>query len=162
MAELGNTRVRLGEGADCGSLEESTMTVRVLHPPSWARPVGYANGIAVPAGQIVFIAGQVGWDEKQHFASADLVPQFERALENVLAVLNEAGGAPRDICRMTAYCTDKPAYLAARPQLGRIWRRLMGTHYPAMTLVFVADLLDAPGKIELEATAVVASAKNRA
>jgi enamine deaminase RidA (YjgF/YER057c/UK114 family) len=137
------------------------MTIRVLHPPGWAPPVGYADGIAVPAGQIVFIAGQVGWDEQQHFASADLVPQFERALENVLAVLKEAGGAPRDICRMTAYCTDKPAYLAARPQLGRIWRRVMGTHYPAMTLVFVADLLDAPGKIELEATAVVPAADDR-
>jgi enamine deaminase RidA (YjgF/YER057c/UK114 family) len=75
--------------------------------------------------------------------------QFEQALENVLAVLREAGGAPGDICRMTAYCTDKPAYLVARRELGRIWRRLMGTHYPAMTLVFVADLLDAPGEAYL-------------
>ncbi len=134
------------------------MTTRVLHPPDWAVPIGYANGIAAPAGEIIFIAGQVGWNAKQQFTSEDLVPQFEQALENVLAVLKEAGGAPRDICRMTAYCTDKGAYLAARPQLGRIWRRRMGTHYPAMTLVFVQDLLDAPGKIELEATAVVPGA----
>lgn len=131
------------------------MSARILHPPGWAPAIGYANGMAVPAGEIVFIAGQVGWNAEQRFPSEDLAPQFEQALENVLAVLEQAGGTPPDICRMTAYCTDKPAYLAARPQLGRIWRRLMGTHYPAMTLVFVADLLDAPGKIELEATAVV-------
>jgi enamine deaminase RidA (YjgF/YER057c/UK114 family) len=138
------------------------MTARVLQPPGWAPPIGYANGVAAPAGEIVFIAGQVGWNAEQRFTSEDLAAQFEQALDNVLAVLREAGGAPGDICRMTAYCTDKPAYLVARRELGRIWRRLMGTHYPAMTLVFVADLLDAPGKIELEATAVVAAAKNRA
>jgi enamine deaminase RidA (YjgF/YER057c/UK114 family) len=126
-----------------------------LTPAGWAQPVGYANGIVVPAGRIVFVAGQVGWDAQQRFQSEALVPQFEQALRNVLAVLAEAGGLPHHICRMTAYCTDKPGYLAARPELGRIWRRLMGTHYPAMSLVFVADLLDAPGKIELEATAVL-------
>jgi enamine deaminase RidA (YjgF/YER057c/UK114 family) len=134
------------------------MTARVLHPPDWAAPVGYSNGIAAAAGEIVFIAGQVGWNAEQRFTSEDLVPQFEQALENVLAVLKEANGAPRDICRMTIYCTDKAAYLSARRQLGRVWRRLMGAHYPAMTLVFVQDLLDAPGKIELEATAIVPAA----
>ncbi len=127
----------------------------VLLPQGWKPPVGYANGIAAGAGRIVFIAGQVGWDAEQVFRSADLVPQFEQALKNVLAVLAEAGGGPGHIARMTCYCTDKPAYLAARPELGRIWRRLMGKHYPAMTLVFVSDLLDEPGKIELEATAVL-------
>lgn len=131
------------------------MPGRVLLPPGWAPPIGYANGIEVPAGRFVFIAGQVGWDAAQHFPSEHLVPQFEQALKNVLAVLAEAGGAPYHICRMTAYCTDKPAYLAGRPELGRIWRRLMGKHYPAMTMIFVSDLLDAPGKIELEATAVL-------
>jgi enamine deaminase RidA (YjgF/YER057c/UK114 family) len=123
--------------------------------------VGYANGIVVPAGRIVFIAGQVGWDAQQRFQSEALAPQFEQALRNVLAVLAEAGGLPHHICRMTAYCTDKPGYLAARPELGRIWRRLMGTHYPAMSMVFVADLLDAPGKIELEATAVLPRLEER-
>jgi enamine deaminase RidA (YjgF/YER057c/UK114 family) len=118
-------------------------------------PVGYANGIVAPMGRMVFIAGQVGWDARQRFHSEDLAPQFERAIRNVLAVLAEAGGLPQHICRMTAYCTDKPAYLSARPELGRIWRRLMGRHYPAMSMIFVADLLDTPAKIELEATAVV-------
>jgi len=126
-----------------------------LLPPGWAPPVGYANGIAVRPGRIVFVAGQVGWDAQQQFQSTELAPQFEQALANVLAVLAEAGGRPEHICRLTAYCCDKPAYLAARPELGRIWRRLMGRHYPAMSMIFVSDLLDAPGKIELEATGVV-------
>jgi len=129
--------------------------VRTLHPAAWKPPVGYANGIAVAPGEIVFIAGQVGWNDEQQFRSSELVPQFEQALHNVLAVLAEADGKPEHICRMTAYCTDKVAYLAARAELGRIWRRLMGKHYPAMSMIFVADLLDHPGKIELEATAVI-------
>ena len=131
------------------------MSTRVLSPSGWAAPIGYANGISAAAGRIVFIAGQVGWDDQQRFQSEDLAPQFEQALRNVLAILSEAGGNPNHICRMTAYCIDKPAYLAARGELGRVWRRLMGTHYPAMSMIFVADLLDAPGKIELEATAVI-------
>ncbi|HEY6863200.1 MAG TPA: RidA family protein [Burkholderiales bacterium] len=126
----------------------------VLHPKGWAAPIGYANGIAA-SGRIVFVAGQVGWDERQQFQSEDIAPQFEQALRNVLAVLAEAGARPEHVCRMTAYCCDKPRYLRARKELGAIWRRHMGRHYPAMSMVFVADLLDSPGKIELEATAVV-------
>lgn len=131
------------------------MDADVLQPPGWAKPIGYSNGLAPRPGRLVFIAGQVGWDERQKFHSEEIAPQFEQALKNVIAVLAEAGGRPDHICRMTAYCCDKPAYLAARPELGRIWRRLMGAHYPAMSMIFVADLLDAPGKIELEATAVI-------
>ena len=128
--------------------------MKVLHPAAWKAPIGYSNGIEA-AGRVVFVAGQVGWDAEQHFHSPEIAPQFEQALKNVLAVLAEAGARPEHICRMTAYCCDKPAYLAARRQLGAIWRRLMGTHYPAMSMIFVADLLDHPAKIELEATAVV-------
>lgn len=128
---------------------------RILHPSGWAAPIGYSNGICVPAGQIVFIAGQVGWDANQAFQSEELVPQFEQALKNVLAVLSVAGGEPRDICRMTAFCIDKPAYLAGRRELGRVWKTLVGDHYPAMSMIFVADLLDTPAKIELEVTAVI-------
>jgi enamine deaminase RidA (YjgF/YER057c/UK114 family) len=131
------------------------MLREILHPPGWSPPIGYSNGIAVPAGRIVFVAGQVGWDERQVFPSEDIVPQFEQALKNVIAVLAEAGGRPEHICRLTAYCIDKPGYLLARRELGAIWRRLIGTHYPAMSMIFVADLLDYPAKIELEATAVV-------
>ncbi len=127
----------------------------VLHPNGWAPAVGYANGIAVSGGKLVFVAGQVGWDAAQKFHSEDLAPQFEQALKNVLAVLAEAGGRPEHICRITAFCCDKPAYLAARKDLGRIWKGLMGKHFPCMSMIFVSDLLDSPAKIELEATAVV-------
>jgi enamine deaminase RidA (YjgF/YER057c/UK114 family) len=131
------------------------MTARILHPPTWSPPVGYANGVSAPEGRLVFIAGQVGWDAEQKFHSDQLVPQFEQALKNILAILEQAGGVPSDVCRLTAYCIDRPAYLASRAELGRIWKRLMGAHYPAMSMIFVADLLDHPAKIELEATAVV-------
>ena len=129
--------------------------MEVLLPQGWAPAIGYANGIAVAPGRIVFIAGQVGWDAEQRFHSSEIAPQFDQALQNVLAVLAEAGGRPEHICRITAFCCDKPAYLAARSQLGAIWKRLMGRHYPCMSMIFVSDLLDSPGKIELEATAVV-------
>lgn len=129
--------------------------MNVLLPEGWAPPIGYANGIEVDAGRIVFIAGQVGWNAQQVFESEDIAPQFEQALKNLLAVLAVAGGKPENVCRITAFCCDKPAYLAVRRELGAIWRRLMGTHYPVMSMIFVADLLDNPGKIELEATAVL-------
>jgi len=126
-----------------------------LLPKGWKAPVGYANGIAARPGRIVFIAGQVGWDAEQRFHTVEIAPQFEQALANVLAVLAEAGGRPEHLCRITVYCCDKPAYVDARADLGKIWRRLMGRHYPAMSMIFVSDLLDHPAKIELEATAVV-------
>jgi enamine deaminase RidA (YjgF/YER057c/UK114 family) len=129
--------------------------MEILHPKGWAAPVGYSNGIAARPGRIVFIAGQVGWDEQQKFRTEEIVPQFEQALKNVLAVLAEAGGRPEHICRITGFCCDKQGYLAGRRELGTIWKRHMGRHYPAMSMIFVADLLDSPGKIELEATAIV-------
>ncbi len=131
------------------------MIHRVLHPKGWKSPVGYANGISTAAGRLVFIAGQVGWNADQKFQSDQLVPQFEQAIKNILSILAEAGGKPTHICRLTAFCIDKPAYLAGRRELGRIWKSLIGNHYPAMSMIFVADLLDTPAKIELEATAVI-------
>jgi enamine deaminase RidA (YjgF/YER057c/UK114 family) len=128
-----------------------------LLPVGWKAPIGYSNGLAVEAGRIVFIAGQVGWNAQQVFETEALAPQFEQALKNILDILAEAGGRPEHLCRITAFCIDRPAYLAARAELGAIWRRLMGRHYPAMSMIFVADLLDHPAKIELEATAVVPS-----
>lgn len=127
----------------------------ILHPAGWKDPIGYANGVAADKGRLVFVAGQVGWDAQQRFHSEALAPQFEQALENLLTVLAEAGGKPEHVCRITAFCCNKPAYLAARKELGKSWRRLMGTHFPAMSMIFVADLLDSPGVIELEATAVI-------
>ena len=138
---------------------QTEASLQVLLPEGWAPPIGYANGIAVDAGRIVFVAGQVGWDAEQHFQSEDIAAQFDQALANLLEVLKVAGAGAQHICRMTVYCCDKPAYLAARPKLGSIWRQRMGTHYPAMSMIFVSDLLDSPGKIELEATAVLPQVK---
>jgi len=129
--------------------------MEVLMPKGWAAPIGYANGIAAKPGRIVFVAGQVGWDEKQKFSSEEIAPQFEQALKNILTVLAEAGGRPEHVCRITGFCCDKQAYLAGRGELGKIWKRYMGRRYPAMSMIFVSDLLDSPAKIELEATAVV-------
>lgn len=133
----------------------SETSTRILQPPGWPRPGGYANGVSVAAGRIVFVAGQIGWDAQEKFHSEELVPQFEQALKNILAVLAEAGGKPHHICRITAFCIDKPAYLSGRREIGRIWRKLIGDYYVAMSMIFVADLLDHPAKIELEATAVI-------
>jgi enamine deaminase RidA (YjgF/YER057c/UK114 family) len=133
--------------------------MQTLLPEGWAPPIGYSNGIKVPlTGHTLYIAGQVGWNADQVFESENLVPQFEQALKNVLAVLATGGGAPHHICRMTVYCCDKPEYLAVRKKLGGIWQALMGRHYPAMSMIFVSDLLDHPGKVELEATAVIPAA----
>ncbi len=129
--------------------------MQTLLPDGWAPAIGYSNGIKVSAGQLIFVAGQVGWNKDQIFESEDLVPQFEQALKNVLSVVREGGGDAQHICRITAFCCDKPAYLAARPELGKIWRAQMGKYFPAMSMIFVSDLLDHPGKIELEATAVL-------
>ena len=124
-------------------------------PEGWEPPIGYANAILARPGRVLALAGQVGWTAAQVFESEDLAPQFEQALKNILAILATAGGRPEHIIRITAFCIDKPRYLAARSELGRIWRSLMGRHYPAMSMIFVADLLDHPAKIELEATAVI-------
>ena len=132
---------------------------QVLHPAGWSQPIGYSNGVAAAQGHIVFVAGQIGWNAAQRFETSDLAGQFERALGNIVAVLAEAGARPEHICRMTAYCTDKPEYLSARAAIGRAWRRIMGRHFPAMTMVFVSALLDEGAKIELEATAVVPAAR---
>lgn len=129
--------------------------MEVIHPEGWAKSVGYSNAIKVSDGAMLFLAGQIGWDENQVFHSEDLAPQFEQALKNILALVREAGGGPEHICRITAFCIDRDEYLRVRRDLGKIWKALMGSHFPAMSMIFVADLLDHPAKIELEATAMV-------
>lgn len=129
--------------------------MNAILPEGWKRPIGYSNAIESKPGRLLFVAGQVGWNEEEVFESEEIAPQFEQALKNILTIVKTAGGKPEHICRITAFCIDKPAYLKARPELGAIWRKLMGKHFPAMSMIFVADLLDTPGKIELEATAVI-------
>ena len=131
--------------------------MEVLQPPGWAQPRGYANGI-VAEGRVVFVAGQIGWNADGVFETDDFAEQARQALANVVAVLAEAGGAPTDIARMTWYITDKREYRAALQAVGRAYREVIGAHYPAMTLVQVAALLEDRAKVEIEATAVLASA----
>jgi enamine deaminase RidA (YjgF/YER057c/UK114 family) len=127
----------------------------LLQPPGWAAPSGYANGIAA-RGRLVFVAGQVGWNPATcRFESDDFAAQTAQALKNVAAVLREADAGPGHVVRMTWYLTDKVAYLAARRDIGRAWREVMGRHYPAMAAVVVAALIEDRALIEIEATAVV-------
>ena len=126
-----------------------------LQPPGWAAPVGYANGMAVQ-GRQVFVAGQVGWNPATcQFETDDLVEQVRQALENIVAVLKEAGAGPEHLVRLTWYITDKSAYLATRRDIGRIYREVIGRHYPPMSLLVVAALLEDRALVEIEATAVV-------
>ena len=127
---------------------------RILQPPGWPRPRGYANGIAA-SGRLVFTAGVIGWDASEQLVSDGLTGQFEQILKNTLAILAEAGARPEHIVRMTWYVTNRDDYVAHLPEIGAAWRAHMGSNYPAMAVVEVADLIEADAKIEIETTAVV-------
>src|SRR5262245_27263156 len=128
--------------------------MQLLHPKHWARAKGFANGIA-SEGRLVFVAGQVGWNAEQRFESDGFVAQVEQALANIVAVLAEAEARPEHLVRLTWYVTDKREYLSHLGEVGRAYRRVIGRHFPAMTLVQVAALLEDRAKVEIEATAVV-------
>jgi enamine deaminase RidA (YjgF/YER057c/UK114 family) len=125
----------------------------LLQPEGWVAPKGYANGIAA-TGRHVFVAGQIGWDGACQFHSDDFVAQVEQALSNIVAVLAEADAGPQHITRMTWYILDKREYLARSREVGEAYRRVIGKHFPVMTLVVVAGLLEDRAKVEIEATAV--------
>ena len=128
--------------------------MKILQPPGWAPPKGYANGIAA-RGTTVFVGGQIGWNGQQQFESDDFVAQATQALRNVLAILAEAGAGPEHITRMTWYVTDKHEYVASYRALGAAYREVVGRHFPAMTAVQVTALIEDRAKVEIEATAVV-------
>jgi enamine deaminase RidA (YjgF/YER057c/UK114 family) len=128
--------------------------MRILQPPDWPRPRGYANGVAAE-GRLVFVAGQIGWDATQTIVSDDIVQQVRQTLENTLAVLREAGAGPQHVARMTWYVTDRREYLARARELGEAYRALMGHHYPAMAVVEVSALMEERAKVEIETTAVI-------
>jgi enamine deaminase RidA (YjgF/YER057c/UK114 family) len=125
-----------------------------LLPSGWMRPKGYSNGVAAH-GRMVFVSGMIGWDANEIFVSDDLASQVRQALANAVAVLSEAGAKPRQIVRITWYVVDKKAYLAAASEIGAVYREIIGDHYPAMTLVQVAALLEDRARVEIEVTAVV-------
>lgn len=130
--------------------------LEAINPESWGEPRGYANGVLAPAGgRLLFVAGQIGWDEQQRIVSQDFALQFARALANVVTVVRAAGGQPEHIARLTIYVTDKELYLADLKGIGASYRELMGRHYPAMALLEVKGLLEPGAMVEIEATAVV-------
>jgi enamine deaminase RidA (YjgF/YER057c/UK114 family) len=126
----------------------------ILHPPGWTRARGYSNGVAA-SGRIVCVSGMVGWDAHGQFQSDGFVAQTRQALHNIVAVLAEAGARPEHIVRMTWYVLDKREYLDAGPALGAAYRDVIGRHYPAMSAVQVAGLMEERARVEIEATAIV-------
>jgi len=126
----------------------------ILQPPSWAKPRGYSNAIAVKGGTTVYIAGQVGWRDGT-WETKDFAGQFRQALANILEALAQAKGKPEHIVRLTWYVVDRDAYLASLKAVGEAYRELMGTHYPTMSVVQVTGLVEAQALLEIEATAVI-------
>jgi enamine deaminase RidA (YjgF/YER057c/UK114 family) len=132
----------------------STSSFEFLHPDNWVASKGYTNGVAAE-GRQVFVAGQVGWNAYAEFESDDFVAQVEQALSNVMQILVKAGGKPNHLVRLNWYLTDKAEYVARQKEVGEVYRRVIGRHFPAMTLLIVTGLLEAGAKVEIEATAVI-------
>ena len=128
--------------------------MQILHPKNWTPPSGYSNGVAAEGRQI-FVAGQVGWNARQEIVSDDFIAQVEQALRNIVEILAEADARPEDLVRLTWYITDKREYLSRSTEVGQAYRRVIGRHFPAMTLVQVTALVEDRAKVEIEATAVV-------
>jgi len=129
--------------------------MKILQPPAWARPRGFANGIAVKGGTTVYIAGQVGYNGQGAWEEKGFAGQFRQALANILAVLAEAGGRPEHLVRLTWYVLDKQEYLGALKDVGAAYRELIGRHYPVMAVLQVSGLVEAEARLEIEATAVI-------
>ena len=128
--------------------------MEILQPPGWPRPKGYANGVAA-TGRQVYVSGMIGWDAQGRFQTDDFVGQARQALENIVAVLREAGAGPEHIVRMTWYVLDRGEYLGAGAALGAAYRDVIGRNYPAMSAVQVAALMEQRARVEIEVTAVV-------
>ena len=132
------------------------MTFKLINPESLGAPRGYSNGVLTDAGgRLLFVAGQIGWHEKQTIVSDDFVAQFDRALANVVTVVTAAGGSPQEIARLVLYVTNKREYIDRRAEVGQTYRAHLGKHFPAMVLVEVKSLLDDDAKVEIEAVAVL-------
>lgn len=130
------------------------MAHQILQPDGWVRPKGYANGIAA-SGRFVFTAGVVGWTENETFEARDLPGQFRQALINIVAILAEGGAAPQHIVRITCYVTSKREYLTNAPEIGEIWREILGKVFPCMALIEVSALVEDAALVEMEVTAIV-------
>jgi len=132
------------------------MAFTLINPDSLGTPSGYSHGVVADVhGKLLFIAGQIAWDEKQKVISADFAEQFDRALANVVTVLSAAGGKPEHVVRLVIYVTDKIEYRERTREVGERYRKHLGKHFPAMVLVQVAGLLDDAAKVEIEGMAVL-------
>jgi enamine deaminase RidA (YjgF/YER057c/UK114 family) len=127
---------------------------RIIQPDGWKAAKGYANGV-LAEGARLYVGGQIGWNKDQVFERHDFIGQMEQALNNVVAVVEAAGGTVTDIVRLTWYVTDKREYLAKQKEVGDAYRRVMGKHFPAMTMIVVSGLIEDAAVVEIEATAVV-------
>jgi len=130
------------------------MATITVQPEGWKQAKGYANGM-VAEGRVLFVGGQIGWNADQVFEHHDFIGQTAQALRNVAAVVEAAGGKIEDIARLTWYVTDKQVYLAHQKEVGHAYREVMGYHFPAMTMVVVAGLVEDEALVEIEATAVL-------
>ncbi|WP_299961371.1 RidA family protein [uncultured Roseobacter sp.] len=130
------------------------MPHRIIDPDGWAPAKGYANGVLTDDGHL-FVGGQIGWNAAQRFETHDFIGQMTQALRNILQVVEEAGGTAADITRLTWYVTDKKEYLSRQSEVGAAYRSVLGRHFPAMTMVVVADLIEDEALVEIEATAVL-------
>ena len=128
--------------------------MQVLQPPGWAKPKGYSNGIAT-RGKIIFVAGQVGWDENEKMNSDTFAGQARQALKNIVAILAQAGAGPQHICRMNWYVADRKEYLGSLKELGAVYRELIGKNFPVMTALQVGGFVEDGAKLEIEVTAVI-------
>lgn len=128
------------------------MTHRIIHPHGWLPAKGYANGVLARDGTL-HIGGQIGWDEHKHFVAHDFVGQMRQALKNVVAIVEAAGGQVSDVTRLTWFVTDKGDYLARQADVGAAYREVFGKHFPAMSMVVVAGLIEDDALVEIEATA---------
>ncbi|MBI2818830.1 MAG: RidA family protein [Acidobacteria bacterium] len=129
--------------------------LELINPPELGRHSGYSQGVKTQAGPLLFIAGQVAWDEQSRIVSPDFTAQFSKALSNVLAVIRAAGGQPESLVRLTIYVRDRNEYVAHAKKIGEAYRQQMGKHFPAMTLVEVKGLFEEGAQLELEATAAL-------
>ena len=131
------------------------MKSRTIHPEGWAPALGYANGMLMADGTL-HIGGQIGWDENKQFVEGGFIPQMEQALTNIVAIVRAAGGDVDDIGRLTWYVTDKAEYLAKQREVGEVYRRVMGRHFPAMSMLIIKELVEDEAMVEIEATAYIA------
>jgi enamine deaminase RidA (YjgF/YER057c/UK114 family) len=128
--------------------------MKFLHPEGWAQAKGYNNG-AIATGDCIFVGGQIGWNKDQVFESDDFVVQVKQALQNIVAIISEAGASPTDIIRLTWFITDKNQYKLRQKDIGKVYREVMGRHFPPMSVVQVVALIEDEAKVEIEATAIV-------